>query len=723
MVYCQSCGAVNTKDDAYCFACHQSLTDDAPTPPSGAPAAHRVIADAPTSITGPSGKRYRILEQVGTGGFGAVYKAATSERGHRPVAIKEINLEGLQPQEIIEATDTFNREVQVLSSLRHPNLPRIYEHFTDPRHWYLVMEFIEGHTLETYLQMTKGRLTLAEVLDIGIQLCSVLEYLHIHHPPIIFRDLKPANVMLTPYQRVYLIDFGTARFFKPGQARDTIAFGSPGYAAPEQYGKAQTAPSADIYSLGATLHTLLTGKDPAESPFRFESLRHSNPALPGELDDLVMKMVALKASERPQSATEVRAELQRLSSEHMRRLYPYAPDSASRRAAHTYYAPSPNAGPYASSSSQGSQQAQMQVGRSSSARIRGRVTRRAVVTGMLLLAVVGPGALRAITHPVSPAATLPPTPHDLEIGVTLNTHRGQVKRVSSVAWSPRSQYVVSGSWDHTVQTWKAVTDEDIQTYSGHKGKVNAVIWSPDGSAIASASDDKTVQVCNTANALKLQLTYRGHRGAVTAIAWSPDGQYIASGSADTTVQVWSPMTGKCITTYRKHRGSITGLAWLPMMNASPSDPRYLVTGSQDGTVRLWDAYSGKDFLIYKKEGPETVSALACSPDGTFIAAAYNVQATSGNFYKLRIWNVQTGAYLKSYTNHTGEITAIAWSPESHSIATASEDGTVVVRDIDDESFATYQKHRGPVRSVAWSPDGMMIVSSGDDATAQVWEID
>src|SRR5579884_704359 len=104
MVYCQSCGAVNTKDDAYCFACHQSLTDDAPTPPSGAPAAHRVIADAPTSITGPSGKRYRILEQVGTGGFGAVYKAATSERGHRPVAIKEINLEGLQPQEIIEAT-------------------------------------------------------------------------------------------------------------------------------------------------------------------------------------------------------------------------------------------------------------------------------------------------------------------------------------------------------------------------------------------------------------------------------------------------------------------------------------------------------------------------------------------------------------------------------------------------------------------------------------------
>src|SRR5438876_12084422 len=115
----------------------------------------------------------------------------------------------------------------------HPNLPRIYDSFTEDNRWYLVMDFIDGQTLDDYLeQVNGGKLSIEEVLEIGIQLCSVLDYLHTRHPPIIFRDLKPTNIMHTVRGQLYLIDFGIARHFKPGQAKDTIALGSPGYAAP-----------------------------------------------------------------------------------------------------------------------------------------------------------------------------------------------------------------------------------------------------------------------------------------------------------------------------------------------------------------------------------------------------------------------------------------------------------------------------------------------------------
>ncbi len=272
--------------------------------------------------------RYRIISQVGTGGFGAVYKAADSPYGDRPVAVKEISLYGLKAQEAIEATDTFNREVSLLSGLTHPNLPRVYDHFTDPEHWYLVMEFIEGETLEEILHRHEEghpgaipAFSLEEVLEMALQLCTVLDYLHKRQPPIIFRDLKPANIMRTPTGQLYLIDFGIARRFTPGQARDTMPFGSPGYAAPEQYGKAQTTPRADIYSLGATLHHLLTGNDPSETPFRFVPLQFYNQPTPAALEALIRQMLDVNENKRPASITLVKRELQRITAEQSRVLY------------------------------------------------------------------------------------------------------------------------------------------------------------------------------------------------------------------------------------------------------------------------------------------------------------------------------------------------------------------------------------------------------------------
>lgn len=262
----------------------------------------------------PFQQRYLIINQVGTGGFGVVHKAVDLQHGNQLVAIKELRLRGLPLQAVVDATCAFKREVQLLSQLHHPNLPGIYDYFTTPEHWYLVMDFIEGKTLEQCQEQAQGRRwPLSEVLDIGIQLCTVLEYLHSQQPPIIFRDLKPSNIMRTPRGHLYLIDFGIARHFKPGQARDTVALGSPGYAPPEQYGRAQTTTRSDIYSLGALLHHLLTTHDPAEAHFQFAPL-HSNSHLGiFELGTLVMQMVEMDASKRPASMKIVKHELERIA--------------------------------------------------------------------------------------------------------------------------------------------------------------------------------------------------------------------------------------------------------------------------------------------------------------------------------------------------------------------------------------------------------------------------
>src|SRR5579859_5178396 len=183
---------------------------------------------------------------------------------------------------------------------------RIYDHFTASERSYLVMDFIEGETLEDYLDhVGGGPLPLERVLTWGEQLCDVLNYLHTHQPPIIFRDLKPSNVMISGSGHIYLIDFGIARVFKPGQAHDTVALGSPGYAAPEQYGKAQSTPRSDIYSLGALMHFLLTGVDPSDQPFFFKPASELNPDVPLELERLLVRMLNMDAERRPASAQVV----------------------------------------------------------------------------------------------------------------------------------------------------------------------------------------------------------------------------------------------------------------------------------------------------------------------------------------------------------------------------------------------------------------------------------
>jgi serine/threonine-protein kinase len=228
--------------------------------------------------------RYELQKKLGQGGMGSVYLADDRRLSTVRWAVKEMSDAQLaSPLERQSASDAFKHEAELLARLNHPNLPRVTDHFSEDGKNYLVMELVPGQTLLDYVQRSGLPRPPAEALGLAGQICDVLSYLHRQQPPVIFRDLKPANVMITPEGQLKLVDFGIARIFKQGQAKDTQAYGTVGYSAPEQYGRGQTDARSDIYSLGALLHQLLTGHDPAATPFRLPPASQLNPAVPAHI--------------------------------------------------------------------------------------------------------------------------------------------------------------------------------------------------------------------------------------------------------------------------------------------------------------------------------------------------------------------------------------------------------------------------------------------------------
>ncbi len=254
-------------------------------------------------------ERYRIIRVIGKGGMGTVYQAEHI-RLDTILAVKEIRAQAGSEEDELAMLEQCEQEARFLVRLNHPNLPKVTDAFTDHDRFFLVMEYIDGVTLD-HKQRGAGKTGLnpAQVVEWALQIADVLAYLHSQHPPIIFRDLKPANVMVQQDGLIRLIDFGIARRFQPGASKDTSLLGSVGYSPPEQFGKHQTDHRSDIYSFGATLHHLLTGKDPSHSPFKFESVMKLNPAVPEALSVLIERCTRLETTDRPTNIHEVALEL------------------------------------------------------------------------------------------------------------------------------------------------------------------------------------------------------------------------------------------------------------------------------------------------------------------------------------------------------------------------------------------------------------------------------
>ena len=246
--------------------------------------------------------KYKILNKIGQGGMSVVY-LAMNERANKQWAIKEVRKDGVQNFEVVK--QGLIAETEMLKKLSHPNLPSIIDVIDGDGTFLIVMDYIEGRHLESVVK-EYGAQRQEDVIEWAKQLCDVLSYLHSRKPPIIYRDMKPSNVMLKPDGKVMLIDFGTAREFKENSVADTTCLGTQGYAAPEQYGgHGQTDARTDIYCLGATLYHLLTGHNPGEPPYEMYPIRYWNPELSSGLEEIILKCTQKNPDDRYQNCGEL----------------------------------------------------------------------------------------------------------------------------------------------------------------------------------------------------------------------------------------------------------------------------------------------------------------------------------------------------------------------------------------------------------------------------------
>lgn len=312
---------------------------------------HENQEDTPTqSLIGHTLRNgsYTIQRILGHGGMGKVYLAKHTAL-NIPLALKQSAADYPLPEEVAielnnilqgndsvqsnagndgifpssggKHTDRFLREALLLARSEHPSIPMLYDYFAEDGYWYLVMDYVPGPTLNTYLRQ-HAPIAPLEALNYALQLCDVLDYLHRKDPPVIFRDLKPSNIILAPDGALMLIDFGISRYFRSGQTNNTTDFGSPGYASPEQYlCEGQTDVRSDLYSLGVIMHEMLTGKRPKGGGTPLTPPKHYNPNLSSALSGLVTLATRIEPMYRIQSAQAFYQALERIYAIEERRTY------------------------------------------------------------------------------------------------------------------------------------------------------------------------------------------------------------------------------------------------------------------------------------------------------------------------------------------------------------------------------------------------------------------
>lgn len=261
--------------------------------------------------------RFRLMGVLGQGAMGAVYDVSDERLEGVRWALKELDLGVVLEKEKDEAIALFRREAEILSSLSHPGCPRVVHEFTtDKGAPAFVMSRIEGVPLDQLLEHVDRPLSIHETLPVMLQVCHILEHLHSQQPPVIFRDLKPSNLILTEHGAVYLIDFGIARRHDPKKTKDTQDLGTPGFCSPEQYGRGQTTPRSDIYALGSTAYFLLTRADLQTYAFKIPPLTDflQEPGV-DKLGQILADTLQLVPKDRPATVKQVRHRLEAVLAE------------------------------------------------------------------------------------------------------------------------------------------------------------------------------------------------------------------------------------------------------------------------------------------------------------------------------------------------------------------------------------------------------------------------
>jgi WD40 repeat protein len=717
---------------------------------------------------------YSILEVLGRGATGVVYRARHL-RLNRLVALKVI-VAG--PHLSPEVRQRFRSEAQAIARLQHANIVQIYdvgEHANFP---FLSLELIDGGNLADWLA-GKPR-PAREAAKVIATLAKAVAYAH--GQGVIHRDLKPANVLIsTPADRarkleLKITDFGIAKILPAGGVPDARMtqtgeiLGTPAYMAPEQArGNArEISPATDIYSLGAMLYEMLTGRPPFQGPTPLDTLMQAAwqdpvsicllvPPVPRDLETICLKCLEKDPAKRYSTAKELAADLGRFLKNEPIHARPLSWGGHTIRwvrrhrglaaglagvavllvliafgslvaSAHFRKLEQQQRQLALEKSELADEKEKQRVKAVAAEQREASLRREAVNEGHLLRqnlyfnqmnlgaqAVALPGAIGRVGEWLAPWAHGPVDLRNWEwyyldslCHRDLHTLYGHVNGVRSVAWNPDSRRVASGGVDGSVRIWDAVDPHEIRLLSGHTHEVTAVAWSPDGHQIASASFDGSVKIWN-ADTGEAKFTFGGN-SELFAVAWSPDGKRVAAAGATHTIRIWDSQSGKMQKQFDS--GAVTAvhaLAWSP-------DGQRLASGDEAANVQIWDPLTGSQVLSLRGHS-NFIRQVAWSPDGKQLASA-------SHDCTVKIWDVQTGAEKATLKGHTLAVVSVAWSPDGTRLATASDDQTVKVwLAADGSELFTLRGHTMGLTSVAWSPDGAHLVSGGWDATIKIWNAD
>lgn len=567
--------------------------------------------------------RYRIVHTLGGGGMGAVYLAEDSRLGHVACAVKEMSDAFTSPADRQYAVQRFQVEALMLAKLRHPRIPRVTNHFLEHGRYYLVMDYVEGESLEHVLTR-EGQPGLPEqqVLEWARQILGVLEYLHGQNPPVIFRDLKPANIMRRKDDgSVVLIDFGIARLFVPTQASTII--GTPGYVPPEQY-QGLAEPRSDLYSLGATMHHLLTGRDPRlTTPFAFPSLRSLDGSLSPSLDAAVTRALSFRVEDRFASVCEMKRALLGLS-------VPYEMLDAPVLQARFHIIMPDNVAHL--------EEIACLEGHD------GVVADAAISPNSRILASAGHDGIVCLWN-LSTCKELRRLQHG--------------RPVWCMAFSPDGRFLASGGDDGRVQLWDTSSGDIIEELLNHDA-VRAIAFSPNGDLMATGIEDGAITLWEMDSDSDADILE--HNSLVWTVAFGPTGRWLVSGCEDGTVNLWELGANQKAWSVSGHSGAVLTVTTSP-------DEHLLISGGADGVVKFWNVLTKRQVLMFDLE--ETVESVALSPDGQILAIGCHNEDDL-----IWLWEVAGSRKHWSLTGHKDVVTRVVFSPDGRLLASSSDDSTV-----------------------------------------------
>jgi len=579
--------------------------------------------------------RYRVMRLLGAGALGRVF-LAEDMRMDFPVALKEMFPLFISPEGRENALERFKEEANLLYQLKHEFLPVVTGHFIENGRIYLVMQYVEGKSLEEIARKRPGgRISFEESLRWMNSILDILKYLHNFRPVIIHRDIKPVNIILTGRGEIFLVDFGVT--YGIGKAHFTRV-GHPEFSSLEHY-TGKFSPSSDIFSLGAAFHYLLSGDNPGNrDAFIFPPLSKYRDDIPGDFQKILDKMLSLRKEERYQTADLVQKDMDVL----LQKIPEEAPVEETQVIAastSTSLPVSTSIPPFQTRVSFDDWKCLKTLPGHS-----GDVYSIAFFPAGKYLASGGEDDAIKIW--------------DVKTGECLRTIKTSSGNVRAFSISPGGKLIASGQYDSTVKIWSAGTGDLLRTLEGHEQMIRSVAFSPDGSVIASGGQDRTIRLWNSSTGESINIL-EGHKDWIYSIAFSPDGCFLASAGDEQLIKLWDSSTGECIREIDSQSRGIYALAFSPA-------GRYVAGGGRNKAIRIWDADRG-DCIRTMEGHADKVRTVAFSPDGKFIASG-------GDDNHLKVWNSGSGECIRTLEGHSWDVRAVAFSPYGEYIASGSSDG-------------------------------------------------